>query len=34
VVALASDTKNICGRRILLGGATPDAVGQVSLKLI
>ena len=30
VVSLASDTKNICGRRILSGGATPDAVGQVS----
>jgi hypothetical protein len=30
VVSLASDIKNICGRRILSGGSTPDAVGQVS----
>ena len=30
VVAYATDLNNVCGRRILIGGATPDAVGQVS----
>jgi hypothetical protein len=29
VVALAADASNMCGRRILAGGASPDAVGQV-----
>ena len=29
VVAMATDITNICGRRIVLGGATPDSVGQV-----
>ena len=30
VAALIMDTSNICGTRILTGGATADAVGQVS----
>ena len=29
VVALAGDTKNLCGQRIILGGARPDSVGEV-----
>ena len=29
VVALTMDTKNICGMRIVTGGATASSVGQV-----
>ena len=29
VAAIAIEAEEICGQRILLGGATPDSVGEV-----
>ena len=31
LVALTMDTQDICGTRIITGGATPSSVGQVQL---
>ena len=29
MVALTMDTKNICGQRLITGGASPGSIGQV-----
>ena len=32
LVVLTMDTQDICGQRIITGGATPSSVGQVKIK--
>lgn len=32
MVALTMDTKNICGQRLITGGASPGSIGQVRIQ--